>query len=160
MTESGIPEQHPAAPEFQKHRLIRRVNMRPHWNKYAKQGEQGSVRATWTPMDATSARAGLIFLGAGQTFLESTYSTEHILLHIEGRLSYEVEGERYLLEEHDMLFVPAFSPMQIVNVGDEWGWWFSVNLKLDEWPGRALRDGGSQSLGHPWPFDDDGRPRT
>jgi len=160
MSNPHVPDPHPAAEEFRHHRLIRRHDMRPHWSKYAKQDEQGSVRATWTPIDSTCSRAGLIFLGPGQTFLESIYSTEHILLHLKGRLAYEVENKRYTLEEHDLLFVPAYEPFSVVNVGDEYGWWFSVNLMLDEWPGRAFRaDGSTNTLGTPWPFDDEGRPR-
>jgi quercetin dioxygenase-like cupin family protein len=159
MASEHLPDEHPAEEQFRHHRLIRRVNMRPHWDKYPKQGEQGHVRATWTPIDATSARAGLMFLGGGQTALESVFSTEHILLHLKGRMVYEVEGERYLLEEHDLLFVPAYTGYSIVNVGDDWGWWFSANLRLDEWPGHAIRDGTTNQLGAPWPFDDEGRPR-
>jgi quercetin dioxygenase-like cupin family protein len=153
------PDEHPAEPRFRHHRLIRRVNMRPHWGKYIGQSDQGSIRATWTPIDSTSARAGLMFVGAGQTVLESSYSTEHILLHLQGRMVYQVEGEKYLLEPHDLLFVPAFVPFSMVNVGDDWGWWFSVNLKCAEWPGHAIRaDGSAQPLGAPWPFDDEGNP--
>jgi len=150
--------EHPAAEPFRHHRLLKRVNMRPHWGKQPLQDRQGSVRATWTPIDASNARAGLMFVGAGQTTMSSTFTTEHIFLHLKGRLVYEVEGERYVLDEHDLLFVPAYVPYEIVNVGDEWGWWFSVNLRLDEWPGHALRgDGTRQELGLPWPFDDEGR---
>jgi quercetin dioxygenase-like cupin family protein len=151
------PDGHPAEERFRHHRLIRRVDMRPHWGKQPGQGEQGTMRATWTPIDASNARAGLMFIGPGQTSPASSFSTEHILLHLQGRLVYEVEGERYALEEHDLLFVPAYVPYELTNVGDDWGWWFSVNLRLDEWPGRAFRGDVEQELGLPWPFDDEGR---
>lgn len=156
------PSEHPAAEEFQHHRLIRRHEMRPFWAKNARSGEIGFIRATLTPVDSTFSRAGLAMLYPGQTSPARSYSTEHILLHLQGDVILSVEGEQYRLGSQDLIFIPAFVDFEQHNCGTDVALTFSVNLRLDEWPGRTFSPSGEvvEQLGREWPADDRGRWRA
>lgn len=152
------PQDHPAAEEFQHHRLIRRHEMRPYWGKTARSLDVGFIRATWSPVDSTYARAGISSIWPGQTSPARSYSTEHILLHLEGDVTLSVEGQQYVLQKHDLIFIPAFVDFEQTNFGTEVALTFSVNLRLDEWPGRTFSPTGEivEQLGKEWPADDRG----
>jgi quercetin dioxygenase-like cupin family protein len=152
------PDPHPAAERFRHHRILRRQNLRPVFSKLATDDPQTSGVGVWTPIDASNARAGYISIEPGKSTPPHSYSLEHWVVALEGEIRVAVEGEDYLLQQYDIVFVPAFVEYTVRNVGSSDAWLFSVTSRLDEWPARSFLNGQETVLGRPWPYDDDGRP--
>ena len=59
---------------------------------------------------------------------------EHVVFQLQGEVEWSTGGERLVLEPEDLLFIPAHTPYQFLNVGRADALFLDVAAKADTWP--------------------------
>jgi uncharacterized RmlC-like cupin family protein len=121
--------------DFDKPRIFRRAEMTA-----SEDGRDWTIGGTaYRGAVATACTSAVVELPPGFTGPATARSTEHALCHVSGRLVATVDKRfEYALEEHDLLYVPAFIDYSVANVGDEPAIYVCANLARSEWPGRVF----------------------
>lgn len=115
---------------------LRQADMTVNWN-LAKSDIPGCRRAHFSGIDGTMVGVNLLLLPAGQRSPLHTYTGEHIIVLLQGSIDFVHEAQHYVMDSHDMLFIPADIWYEYVNVGAGDAIFVGIKAAAAEWPAHS-----------------------
>jgi len=114
--------------------LLKRRDMRLRWNPAQGGPTFGRLRGSYTGIEGTNCLVNILVLPFGQGSPPISYDAEHVVFQLQGEVEWSTGGERLVLEPEDLLFIPANTPYQFLNVGRTDAFFLDVAARADTWP--------------------------
>jgi len=96
--------------------------------------EQGFMRTVCRGFIGAGASLGLGILPVGQRSPLHTPNAEHLLLGLEGQITWRIEGEDYVMGPMDLLFIGADREYEYWNSSFVEARFVDVIGRVDAWP--------------------------
>lgn len=130
-----------AEPDLNAPRHIRMAEQKPEWGVLPGSLNPGTIRGGYPRIDASKAFGRMLILPLGQGAPAHRNTAEHLILHLQGNVTFEFPearpGERFRLEPHDVLFIPAGMAFSYFNSGRTEAVWWSVLTAKESWPPKG-----------------------